>query len=53
MNIRKGRVRWMKENGKKVFRMVSIVFMLAAMMCTLIACGKENPENAAEKRGTI
>ena len=35
----------MKEGNKKVFRRVSVVLMLVAMMCTLIACGKENSTN--------
>jgi len=35
----------MKECSKKVFRMVSIILMSVAMMCTLIACGKENSAN--------
>lgn len=39
----------MKEVNKKLFRRVSVVLMLVAVMCTLIACGKENSTNAPVK----
>ena len=39
----------MKEVDKKLFCMVSIVLMLVAMMCMLIACGKEDSTNATVK----
>ncbi len=39
----------MKEGNKKVFRRVSVVLMLVAMMCTLIACGKTNYKKSSKK----
>lgn len=46
----------MKECSKKVFRMASIILMSVAMMCILIACGKEKPANVKRtetSQGTV
>lgn len=42
----------MKEENKKVFRKISIVLMSVAMMCMLIACGKENSNTNAPVKET-